>query len=239
MLARQNIGARFVVPTLATCVDLVVHLGIDGEGCRRARDRGRARSGRGGRRRDGGCLHQTGRCQVFITPAPMTRALAQLSARKSGDLRGFDGLAAGYLGIAGKAAQMGGRGPAPKGAHSRATSRSFADAAVLCADMDVGQSICEHPAQRGQQHQRDQRRRRGGLPGVCGVHVMPWAHRQNRGLVERASLTPAGLFTARKHVVICWHPHRRSATIEIVDERAQYSPSGGTAPTRSAMPRCS
>jgi pilus assembly protein CpaF len=38
LLAGENIGARFVVPTVATCVDLVVHLGIDGEGRRRVRE---------------------------------------------------------------------------------------------------------------------------------------------------------------------------------------------------------
>ena len=38
LLAGENIGARFVVPTVATCVDLVVHLGIDAEGRRRVRE---------------------------------------------------------------------------------------------------------------------------------------------------------------------------------------------------------
>jgi pilus assembly protein CpaF len=38
LLAGENIGARFVVPTVATCVDLVVHLGIDGDGRRRVRE---------------------------------------------------------------------------------------------------------------------------------------------------------------------------------------------------------
>jgi pilus assembly protein CpaF len=37
LLAGENIGARFVVPTVATCVDLVVHLGMVGEGRRRVR----------------------------------------------------------------------------------------------------------------------------------------------------------------------------------------------------------
>ena len=34
MLAGENISARFVVPTVATSVDLVVHLGIDVAGAR-------------------------------------------------------------------------------------------------------------------------------------------------------------------------------------------------------------
>jgi hypothetical protein len=34
---REHRRARFVVPTVATCVDLVVHLGIDGDGRRRVR----------------------------------------------------------------------------------------------------------------------------------------------------------------------------------------------------------
>jgi pilus assembly protein CpaF len=38
LLAGENIGARFVVPTVANCVDLVVHLGIDGDGRRRVRE---------------------------------------------------------------------------------------------------------------------------------------------------------------------------------------------------------
>jgi pilus assembly protein CpaF len=38
LLAGENIGARFVVPTVATCVDLVVHLGIDADGRRRVRE---------------------------------------------------------------------------------------------------------------------------------------------------------------------------------------------------------
>ena len=38
VLSGENIGARFVVPTVATCVDLVVHLGIDAEGRRRVRE---------------------------------------------------------------------------------------------------------------------------------------------------------------------------------------------------------
>lgn len=35
MLAGENISARFVVPTVASSVDLVVHLGIDPAGVRR------------------------------------------------------------------------------------------------------------------------------------------------------------------------------------------------------------
>ena len=38
LLAGENISARFVVPTVATCVDLVVHLGIDADGRRRVRE---------------------------------------------------------------------------------------------------------------------------------------------------------------------------------------------------------
>jgi pilus assembly protein CpaF len=38
LLAGENISARFVVPTVASCVDLVVHLAIDGDGRRRVRE---------------------------------------------------------------------------------------------------------------------------------------------------------------------------------------------------------
>ena len=38
LLAGENIGARFVVPTVAACVDLVVHLGFDSAGHRRVRE---------------------------------------------------------------------------------------------------------------------------------------------------------------------------------------------------------
>jgi len=38
MLAGENISARFVVPTVASSVDLVVHLGIDNAGVRRVNE---------------------------------------------------------------------------------------------------------------------------------------------------------------------------------------------------------
>ena len=38
LLAGENISARFVVPTVAASVDLVVHLGIDLEGVRRVNE---------------------------------------------------------------------------------------------------------------------------------------------------------------------------------------------------------
>jgi pilus assembly protein CpaF len=38
LLAGENISARFVVPTVASSVDLVVHLGIDGAGVRRVEE---------------------------------------------------------------------------------------------------------------------------------------------------------------------------------------------------------
>ncbi|HRI96186.1 MAG TPA: hypothetical protein PLZ93_11265 [Nocardioides sp.] len=38
MLAGENISARFVVPTVAASVDLVVHLGIDEHGVRRVNE---------------------------------------------------------------------------------------------------------------------------------------------------------------------------------------------------------
>ena len=37
-LAGENISARFVVPTVAASVDLVVHLGIDEQGVRRVNE---------------------------------------------------------------------------------------------------------------------------------------------------------------------------------------------------------
>ncbi len=38
LLAGENISARFVVPTVAASVDLVVHLGVDGQGVRRVNE---------------------------------------------------------------------------------------------------------------------------------------------------------------------------------------------------------
>ena len=38
LLAGENISARFVVPTVASSVDLVVHLGIDEHGVRRVNE---------------------------------------------------------------------------------------------------------------------------------------------------------------------------------------------------------
>ena len=38
LLAGENISARFVVPTVASSVDLVVHLGIDAHGVRRVNE---------------------------------------------------------------------------------------------------------------------------------------------------------------------------------------------------------
>ncbi len=40
-------------------------------------------------------------------------------------------------------------------------------------------------------------------------------------------------------VIIGMDPHKRSATIEVVDERGQMLAWGGTEPTRPATPRCS
>lgn len=38
MFAGENISARFVVPTVASSVDLVVHLGVDAGGTRRVEE---------------------------------------------------------------------------------------------------------------------------------------------------------------------------------------------------------
>ncbi|MGH3365713.1 MAG: CpaF family protein [Nocardioidaceae bacterium] len=38
LLAGENISSRFVVPTVASCLDLVIHLGIDADGRRRVRE---------------------------------------------------------------------------------------------------------------------------------------------------------------------------------------------------------
>jgi pilus assembly protein CpaF len=38
LLAGENIGSRFVVPTVASSVDLVVHLGVDPQGVRRVHE---------------------------------------------------------------------------------------------------------------------------------------------------------------------------------------------------------
>ena len=51
LLAGENISARFVVPTVASSVDLVVHLALGGDGVRRVQ-RDRRGPGPGGERRD-------------------------------------------------------------------------------------------------------------------------------------------------------------------------------------------
>jgi pilus assembly protein CpaF len=38
LLAGENVGHGFVVPTVASCIDLVVHTGKDGSGHRRVRE---------------------------------------------------------------------------------------------------------------------------------------------------------------------------------------------------------
>ncbi len=38
LLAGENVGSRFVVPTVAGCIDLVVHLALDADGLRRLRE---------------------------------------------------------------------------------------------------------------------------------------------------------------------------------------------------------
>src|SRR4051794_41439132 len=38
LLAGENVSAAFVVPTVAACVDLVVHLGLDASGQRKVRE---------------------------------------------------------------------------------------------------------------------------------------------------------------------------------------------------------
>ena len=38
LLAGENVGSRFVVPTVAACVDLVVHVALDADGVRRVRE---------------------------------------------------------------------------------------------------------------------------------------------------------------------------------------------------------
>ena len=53
LLAGENVSARFVVPTVAASIDLVVHAALERDGRRtRPRDRRGARPGRGRRRRD-------------------------------------------------------------------------------------------------------------------------------------------------------------------------------------------
>ena len=37
-MSGENIGSRFVVPTVASSVDLVVHLGVDAQGVRRVNE---------------------------------------------------------------------------------------------------------------------------------------------------------------------------------------------------------
>jgi pilus assembly protein CpaF len=38
LLAGENVASRFVVPTVAASIDLVVHVGLDGDGRRRVRE---------------------------------------------------------------------------------------------------------------------------------------------------------------------------------------------------------
>lgn len=38
LLAGENVGSRFVVPTVAGCIDLVVHIEMDRDGRRRVRE---------------------------------------------------------------------------------------------------------------------------------------------------------------------------------------------------------
>ena len=38
LLAGENVSSRFVVPTVAACIDLVVHVALDADGCRRIRE---------------------------------------------------------------------------------------------------------------------------------------------------------------------------------------------------------
>lgn len=38
LLAGENIGSRFVVPTVAGCIDLVVHTALERDGLRRVRE---------------------------------------------------------------------------------------------------------------------------------------------------------------------------------------------------------
>ena len=38
LLAGENVSSRFVVPTVDACVDLVVHIALDADGCRRVRE---------------------------------------------------------------------------------------------------------------------------------------------------------------------------------------------------------
>jgi pilus assembly protein CpaF len=38
LLAGENVGSRFVVPTVAGCIDLVVHVAMDQHGRRRVRE---------------------------------------------------------------------------------------------------------------------------------------------------------------------------------------------------------
>ena len=62
LLAGENVGSRFVVPTVAGSIDLVVHAALEHDGVRRVREIvGGPRAGRGRRRRDRRPLRAAGR----------------------------------------------------------------------------------------------------------------------------------------------------------------------------------
>ena len=66
LLAGANVSASFVVPTVATSVDLVVHIVLDGDGVRRVREVvAAAGTGRGGRGRGGRHLHHAATADSF------------------------------------------------------------------------------------------------------------------------------------------------------------------------------
>ena len=85
LLAGENVGHAFVVPTVAACVDLVVHArasSADGI-APGAGDRRRARAGRGRRRRDRRPLHDR------ATAAGPRRGLAA-APRSGSSAPGYD-----------------------------------------------------------------------------------------------------------------------------------------------------
>jgi len=69
LLAGENVGSRFVVPTVASSIDIVVHTGLDRDGKRRVRE----------------IAAIPGRCEGDVIE------MADLFVRRGGELRRADG----------------------------------------------------------------------------------------------------------------------------------------------------
>ena len=85
LLAGENVSAAFVVPTVATSVDLVVHLSMDPSGARRVREiRRRHRPRRGRRHRDDGDLRLPSRASRAGRRLPAAPGALRVGRHRSG-----------------------------------------------------------------------------------------------------------------------------------------------------------